>query len=142
LSVSAEAVTECQLSFLSRERLPHLLQRHPVTALRLIHALSGELASARRHGRDLALKGAESRLAGLLIDLAGRAGEPHPGKPVQLGYGRRDLAEMIAVSTETAIRLLGRLKDKGVISTNRRELVINDVAKLRRIADHDEVAVA
>ena len=139
LSVSAETLTESQLCFLARDRLVGFLQRHPMTGVRLIAALSSELASARRKVRDLALKGAESRLAGLLVQLGRANGGASPDKPLRLVYTRRELAEMIGVSTETAIRLLGKLKQKKAIKVDGRDITITDIEKLTRVARHDEV---
>jgi CRP/FNR family transcriptional regulator len=141
-SASAEAVTDSQLCFLPRERLVPFIETHPMTGVRLIAALSQALALARKKARTLALKGAESRLAELLLHLAGvNEEEPHGAAPrLTLGYSRRELAEMIGVSTETAIRLLGRLKQKQAIETSHRDLLITDLDKLARIANHDAVA--
>jgi CRP-like cAMP-binding protein len=139
LSVSAETIMESQLCFLGRERLVAFLQKHPMTGVQLIAALSNELAAARRKVRDLALKGAESRLAGLLVQLARATSDSSSGKPLQLGYSRRELAEMIGVSTETAIRLLGKLKQKKTISVDRREVTITDLEKLMKLAHYDEI---
>jgi CRP-like cAMP-binding protein len=138
LSVSAEAVTEAHVSSFSRERLTTFMQRHPETAIRFLAALSRELAVARRKARDLALKGAESRLAGLLLQLARVSGTVEPGRPLGLRYSRRELAEMIGVSTETVIRLLAALKRKGAIRGDGRDVVLTDVDRLTRIAHHDE----
>jgi CRP/FNR family transcriptional regulator, polysaccharide utilization system transcription regulator len=140
LSTSAEALTESQLCFLPRERLLGFLERHPAVAVRLLGELSYELASARRKVRDLALKGAESRLAGLLLQLAGAAGDVSSGKRLELRYGRRELAEMIGVSTETAIRLLAKLSKKRIIRLDRRDVVIADAEKLTKVANYDEAA--
>lgn len=140
MSVSAEALTETQVSTFTRERLAGFMQRHPETGMRFLAALSRELAVARRKARDLALKGAESRLAGLLLQLGRAAGEIGPGHHLQLRYTRRELAEMIGVSTETAIRLLTALKRKGTIDSAGRDLVLTDVERLTRIADYDEAA--
>jgi CRP/FNR family transcriptional regulator len=138
LSVSAEAITESQLCFLQRDRLVAFLQKQPMTSVRLIAALSAELALARRKVRDLALKGAESRLAGLLVQLARATGDLESGKRLQLRYTRRELAEMVGVSTETAIRLLAKLKKKHIIAIERRDIVIADADKLSRVANYDE----
>lgn len=140
VSVSAEALTEAQVCFLPRARLATLLQRYPQTGLRLIEALSRELGIARRKARDLALKGAKSRLAGLLVELAQGSDDPSPDR-VQLPYTRRDLAEMIGVSPETGIRLLKKLKDSDLITVNGRSILIRDMDKLTSIATHDETEV-
>lgn len=140
MSVSAEALTEAQVSAFPHARLVSFMQHHPETGVRFLAALSRELALARRKARDLALKGAESRLAGLLLQFGRAAGEVQAGRRLELRYTRRELAEMIGVSTETAIRLLAALKRKGVIGTDGRAVVLTDVDRLTRLARHDEAA--
>jgi len=141
-SVSAEALTDSQLCYLPRERLAQFIQVYPMAGVRLIAALSDALRKARRKVRALALKTAEGRLADLLIQLAEVHGHSNGngGARFTLRYSRREIAEMIGVSTETAIRLLGRLKVKRAIATSHRELIIADPEKLARIANHDDVA--
>ena len=136
MSVSAEALTEAQLSFLPHDALAAFVQKYPTGALRLIETLGRELAATRRKARDLALKSGESRLATLLLQLCSGASS---GSTVTLPYRRQELADMIGVSTETAIRLLGKLKAKSVIETDRRTLRIVDVERLTRIAQQDEI---
>ncbi|MGH7789188.1 MAG: Crp/Fnr family transcriptional regulator, partial [Candidatus Binatia bacterium] len=139
LSSSAEALTEAQVLLLPRQRIAAFVERHPETAMRFLAALSRELAVARHKVRDLALKSAESRLAGLLLQLAHSAGDGGtPARRLHLAYGRRELAEMVGVSTETAIRLLAALKRKGAITTEGRDVLIADPERLARIAQHDD----
>jgi CRP-like cAMP-binding protein len=57
-----------------------------------------------------------------------------------LAYSRREIAEMIGVSTETAIRLLGRLRSKQLIKSGGRDLLIPDPSRLARIANHGSIA--
>lgn len=138
MSVSAETLTEAQLSFLPHGALVTFVQRHPASAVRLIEALSRELAVARLKTRDLALKSGESRLATLILHLLGTTGTGER-QTMMLPYRRQELAEMIGVSTETAIRLLAKLKKKGIVETERRSLRVKDIEKLTRIAQHDNV---
>lgn len=137
-SASAVALTEARLAFLPQERLEEFIHAHPGSAIRLIGTIGRDLARTRRTVRDLALKGAEARLAGLLEQWARAANGRTPATHIQLRYRRGDIAEMIGVSTETAIRLLSKLKKKGVITVTRREIAITDSARLSRIASHDE----
>jgi len=134
-SASAEALVESQVCYLPRERLVRFIELHPMTGVRLIAALSDALIAARHKVRDMVLKPAETRLAELLVKLTGNGGDAAEAvRQVTLAYSRRDIAEMIGVSTETAIRLLARLKSKGVIATHGRELTVTDLDKLRRFA--------
>ena len=142
MSVSAEALTDAQVLHLPRERLAAFLRRHPETALRFMAALSRELVVARQKVRELALKSAEARLAGLLLQLArAETVEVASGARLHLPYTRRELAEMIGVSTETAIRLLAGLKRKRAVAADKREVVIVDAERLMRIAQHDDTTV-
>ena len=143
-SASAEALTESQLSFLPRERLVPFIERHPLTGVRLIASLSKALAATRRKAGELALKRADARLADLLLRLADdarRAADAGDGPTrIPLTYSRRELAEMIGVSTETAIRLLGKLKRNRMITTADGEIVIADLERLTRLAHHSNLA--
>lgn len=139
-SASAEALTDAQLSFLPREGLVQFVERHPKTGVRLVAMLSRALAGARRKAGELALKRAKARMADLLLRLAddGDTG----GRPtrIRLAYSRRELAEMIGVSTETAIRLLGTLKHDRVIAIDDGEIVIANVERLGRLARQGDPA--
>lgn len=141
-SVSAEAITDAQLCFLPRDGLVRFIQESPLTGVRLIEALSKSVSTAHRKVRALALKRAENRLAELLLHLSQATGTAANEAPtrVRLDYSRRELAEMIGVSTETAIRMLASLRQRGAIAVQRRELIITDLDKLARIAQHDEIA--
>jgi CRP/FNR family transcriptional regulator len=138
MSVSAETLTESQVSFLPHDALVTFVQKHPASAVRLIEALSRELAAARRKTRDLALKSGESRLASLLLQLVRSHGSGE-GMAMTLPYRRQEIAEMIGVSTETAIRLLTKLKNKGAVEAQGRNFRVTDVDKLTRIAQHDDM---
>jgi len=133
-SASAEALIESQVCYLPRERLVRFIEFHPMTGVRLIAALSDALIAARHKVRDMVLKPAETRLAELLVNLTSTAVNGDAPRQVTLAYSRRDIAEMIGVSTETAIRLLARFKSKGAIATHGRELTVTDLEKLRRFA--------
>jgi len=141
-SVSAEAVTDAQLCFLPRERLIPFIQLHPLVGVRLIAALSRALSAARRKVRTLALKNAEGRLAELLLQLAPGNGGDGEQVRVPMPYSRREIGEMIGVSTETAIRLLAGLKRKRVIDFGRQELLLMDAERLRRLANQDSIESA
>lgn len=139
-SASAEALTESQLSFLPRERLVRFIERHPKTAVRLIASLSKALAAARRKAGELALKRADARMADLLLRLADDGASGNGSTRIRLTYSRRELAEMIGVSPETAIRLLAKLKRDRMIATSNGEIVIADLERLTRLAHHGSLA--
>ncbi len=137
LSISAQALTDARLLHLPRARVGWLIDRHPMLAVRVAQALSSGLARARRKSRDLALKGALPRLAAVLLSVSA----PHHGggdrsyQPFR--YTRRDLAAITGTTTETVIRLLSRLRRRGVVRTKGRNIAVVDTAALRRLATSD-----
>jgi CRP-like cAMP-binding protein len=141
-SASAEALTEAQLSFLPRDRLVRFIERHPKTGVRLVASLSRALAVTRRRAGELALKRADARLADLLLRLGGAACDAAAGNDcprIRLAYSRRELAAMIGVSTETAIRLLGKLKGRRMIAIEGDEVVVTDLDRLTRLAHQGDL---
>ncbi len=51
-----------------------------------------------------------------------------------LGLSRQDLAGLVGATTETVIRQLTDLRQREVVTTHGREIVVQDVARLTRIA--------
>lgn len=139
-SASAEALTEAQLSFLPRERLVKFLERHPKTSVQLVATLSRALAATRRKAGELALKRADARLADLLLRLSDgncqEAATDDTPRLIRLTYSRRELADMIGVSTETAIRLLAKLKRNRMIAIEDEGVVVLDLERLTRLAHY------
>lgn len=138
-STSAEALTEAQLSFLPRDALVRFIERHPKTAVRLVATLSRALGDTRRKAGVLALKRADARLAELLLHFADGAGTGRGPTRIRVAYSRRELAEMIGVSTETAIRLLAKLRRGRMITVDGGDLVLTDVERLTRLARHADL---
>lgn len=135
-SASAEALVESQVCYLAREKLEYLVKMHPMVGVRLLGALSDALIAARRKVRDMVLKPADVRLAELLVRFAATGHCENDGTThVTVPYSRRDIAEMIGVSTETAIRLLAKFKQRGLLAAHGREFVIVDMPKLNRLAN-------
>lgn len=140
-SASAEAIEESQICFIAHADLEPLLAEHPDVGLRLIESLSQELGAARRRVRDVLFKDAGTRLAGLVVDLVeeeedrAEQGEQRARFP----YSRAELAQRVGVSTETAIRLLRKLSNKGLVEVDGRTVVVPDLDRLRRVARADEL---
>jgi CRP-like cAMP-binding protein len=136
LSISAQALTDARLLYLPRARVGWLVARHPLFAARVAQALSSGLARARRKSRDLALKSAMPRLATVLLSVSvPHHGDDGPYRPFR--YTRRDLAAMAGTTPETVIRLLSRLRTRGVVTTKGRNIAVVDRAALRRLAAGD-----
>jgi CRP/FNR family cyclic AMP-dependent transcriptional regulator len=78
--------------------------------------------------------GVRERLAILLLDLARTHGEQDPeGVRLTTGLSQHELAGSVGASREAVARLLKDLRERGIVRTSRRGLVIVRPDQLRRI---------
>jgi len=126
-------------AFINKEEFFRFIRERPEIALRMISILSRELRITRTQMMDIALVDARGRMAGLVLSLAGEYGNSKGNDGMLLGLSltRNEMAEMIGVSQETAIRLLSQFKNDGLIRTNRRQITILNEERLRMIAGRE-----
>lgn len=125
---SAQAVVKTKVVGIKREKFLSFLANRPQVTLKIINVLAGRLRDAQNRLRDLAGERVEQRLASILLMLSPKLGPALP-------FTRQEIAEMVGTTTETAIRVMSQLKDRGVIHTVRGEVIILDEEKLRLLSE-------
>ncbi|MFC2066471.1 Crp/Fnr family transcriptional regulator [Chloroflexota bacterium] len=125
---SAQAAAETRVVRIRREDFMAFLTRRPQVALRVINVLGGRLRDAQSRLRDLAGERVEQRLASVLLMLFLKLGTTLP-------FTRQELADMTGTTTETVIRLMSHLKDRGIISSTRGKIIILHEEKLRILSE-------
>ena len=125
---SAQAVVETKVVGIKREDFLSFLANHPQVALSIINVLGGRLREAQSRLRDLAAEKVEQRLASVLLMLSSKLG-------LTLPFTRQEIADMTGTTTETVIRVLSHLKDRGIISPARGKVTICDKEKLRLLSE-------
>ena len=115
-------------------------RRVPELQARLTSALAGEIRRDRLWMLALGTLSAEQRVAAFLLDLAERhARLGFSPRHFILRMGRLDMASFLALKHETVSRTLSRLVELGLVSVQRREVNLVDVAGLRRLAGGEAV---
>jgi len=125
---SSQAVVDTKVVGIKREKFLSFLANRPQVALKIINVLSGRLRDAQGRLRDLAGERVEQRLASTLLMLSVKLG-------LTLPFTRQEIAEMVGTTTETTIRIMSHLKDRGIISTVRGKVIILDEEKLRLLSE-------
>ena len=125
---SAQAVTETTVVGIKRDDFLSFLASRPQVALKVINVLAGRLRDAQSRLRDLAGERVEQRLASVLLMLSAKLG-------LTLPFTRQEIAEMVGTTTETAIRVMSYLKDRGIIHAVRGKVIIIDEEKLRLLSE-------
>ncbi|MFC1979260.1 Crp/Fnr family transcriptional regulator [Chloroflexota bacterium] len=125
---SAQAVAETRVLGIKREDFLSFLAGRPEVAIRIISVLGGRLRDAQNRLRDLSGERVEQRIAGILLMLSSKLGTVLP-------LTRQEVADMAGTTTETAIRVMSRLKNGGIIRSVRGEITILDESKLRLLSE-------
>ena len=127
----AEAEGPCEVVLLGSGPLEDIARESPSAAAQILRLLTVELGRARKQIWSLSSRDGSARLASFLID---RAAESTESEAFRLDYSRAEIAGQIGVSTETAVRLLGKLSRNGIISLSGRRICILDREGLARVA--------
>jgi len=112
------------------------LREHPPVTMQVISYLGNRLKESQDLAKSLALDPAETRVAALLLRLAEKLGEKEPeGVYIGIQLTRQEIAHMIAITEETAVRILTRLKEQGILhAQSGKKLVIADMDALKQLA--------
>lgn len=132
---SAQPMGDVSILRMSKKAYFEMLRQSPDAALEVIKFLGNRLNEAQEKTKDLALDRADQRLASLLVDLATRNGIKDPnGIRLMIRLTRQDMANMVGITTETAIRLMSRFKRDRLVSGTANRLLIRDLPGLKIIA--------
>ncbi|MEU4224681.1 Crp/Fnr family transcriptional regulator [Nonomuraea sp. NPDC026600] len=114
---------------------PTFLQEHGRIAVLLMQLVTGRLRDADRKRIEYGAFDTTGRVATRLIELAERYGEKtNSGVRVALPLSQDELAGWTGASREAVSKALRTLRDRGLIETGRRRVVIHDLEGLRKRA--------
>lgn len=134
-SVSAQALAESAIGWLSLADMRDLLRRSPALAIEFIRRLSHEVSKLRVRLVELAHLGTRERLIKLLLELGEKYGsKSEHGLVIDIKLTEQDLADMVGNTQVWVCRQISVLRDRGLIAYRRGELVILDEGKLREFA--------
>jgi CRP/FNR family transcriptional regulator, cyclic AMP receptor protein len=112
-----------------------LLERRPRLALLLLRTTIARLREADRQRVDYAVHDVVGRVARRLVELCDRFGaEREGGVDTGLAITQDELAAWAGSSREAVAKAMGLLRSLGWVQTERRRVVVRDLAALRRYA--------
>lgn len=133
--VTCEALEPSQVGVVDRVRYLDLLARKGDLAVNVIKLLSREMGGVLEGADQLAFASARERLAHLLLELADRYGEKtSQGIRVAIKLKREELAQMAAITVETAVRTLHGFQDQDLIHMDGRTITILKPERLIKVA--------
>ena len=114
--VSAEAIEDSLLLEINSSKLFEKIKENPEFAMKLLGVFAQKLNFMTKRIKELSLDDAEERLISYLNNLKDEK------NTVILNIPKKELATAIGVSAETLSRLFKKLKNKGIISQNGKEI--------------------
>ena len=131
----AEALTDCSLLFIERRNLLAFRNEHREVCTDFTRWLARKVVMLElKLARD-AVETVDCNLALLLLSFTHSHGQTTDGTVVvDLPVPRETIAEMLGVSLQSLMRALKRLRDRNVIVTTGRRVVITDLDSLKKRA--------
>lgn len=146
--VSVSALTEVATLEIHRNHFVKHLADHPDVSRGLQRELVAQNRRMLRRLQELSVSGAESRLAmlfyrfALAVGRGTRLDNGEMGIRIDLPLQRNDIAQLISVRTETAIRHMSRWNKQGPVRTDSRGFTIVDYDRLRELAGDTDLEPA
>ena len=133
--LTCEALDPSQVCVVDRAKYLDFLEQNSELAVRVIKLLSHEMGLSLNETDQFAFASGRERIAGLLLELVEKYGEPTPdGSRISLKLKREELAQMAALTVETGVRILQSLQTSKLIRMNGREITILQSDRLARVA--------
>jgi CRP/FNR family transcriptional regulator, cyclic AMP receptor protein len=134
---SAEMLESGQVNFIRRDHFLHFLNNWPEASLRAARLLSHAYMDVHEQMRALVLSdSAAEKMARLLLSWLKKSGShTERGVHLKISLTQGEIAQMIGVSRETVTRLLGELRDKGIIQLKGSNLLIKNKAALEEMVN-------
>ena len=127
---SAEAISESQVLVAKRSSVLARAEREKQFSRQLWDLMVRELQHVQQHSFVL-IKSAEDRVAGFLLEMAGRSSG---GASIELPMSRQDIADYLGLTIETVSRTFTQFVQSGIISLEAsRRIQFRNRAALNRL---------
>jgi CRP/FNR family transcriptional regulator len=133
----ARAMGTTSVCEVSVERFEELARKDPAIQYEIFKIMSAEI----RHSQELLLllgkHTAEERLAAFLLGLSQQFSKRNcSATDFYLAMSRSDIGNYLGIAEETVCRIFSRLEDDGLIRSECRHIKLNDLGRLRQVANH------
>lgn len=132
LAVAGQAQADTTLIVVPGDQLLRIIERYPNIAMRILASCCARMRRLTSLAAELSSKNVMRRLAWLLLGSCPCT--HHSQRDGSYLMTEEEIATRLGSTQETISRALGQLRTRGIIQTRRQEVVVSDVAALRRIA--------
>ncbi|PRD45590.1 response regulator [Sphingobacterium haloxyli] len=130
---NAEALEDCEVALIPKDRFFELLYNKPAIASKFITLLSGNIREKEEQMLGFAYDTVRKRVANALVHVAEKSASTSGDHEIIIRISRDDLAALAGTASETISRMLADFKDEKLITKMGNAIVIPSVAKLKTI---------
>ncbi|SHN59208.1 cAMP-binding domain of CRP or a regulatory subunit of cAMP-dependent protein kinases [Flavobacterium fryxellicola] len=134
VNLSAVALEDMQVCFIPKSDVMGYFDKNNQFSMNVMKTICGDLKEADDHMVNLAQKTVKERLAETLLYLHDSFGK-NEDESLRIQLSRDELASIIGTATESCIRLLSDFKKLGLIELSGKKIVLQDIAKLKKVAE-------
>jgi CRP/FNR family transcriptional regulator len=139
-AVALEATSVCEVS---ADCFRELAQKKPSVHYEMLRMMSREIKLNQEQMLLLGKKNSEERLATFLLSLSRRfAMRNYSPTHFNLSMSRGDIGDYLGIAEETVCRLITRFQEDGIITSERRSIILKDLERLSAIAREPYQATA
>lgn len=132
---SAIALETCSICEIPFNHLENLSKTHPVMQHALLHAMSEEIQYDHHQLTLISRMSAEARLASFLISVSGHFEQRgFSATDFNISMTRSDIANLLGLAVETVSRIFSQFQDKGLLSVERRHIVLRNPEGLKKLS--------
>lgn len=115
------------------------ISRNPALAMNALQTVGQRLQDAHTRIRELSTEEVERRVAHALLRLVRQAGtKTEEGILIDFPVTRQDIAEMTGTTLHTVSRVMSAWEAKGMVSSGRKKVIVNDPHRLFVLAERPE----
>lgn len=138
-SATVSAIEPAELVLITADRFTEWMRTQPEIGTVLLRTISGKLRDSDRQRLEFGAYDTTGRVARRLVQLVDEHGVPGTtasgGVRITLPLSQSELAGWTGSSREAVARALALLRRRGLITTDRRSIVVLDVESLRSLVD-------
>jgi len=118
------------------------MSSHPQLGAIALQTMGQRLQDAHIRIQELSTDEVEQRVARAILRLVQQSGQPtHDGIGISFPITRQDVAEMTGTTLHTVSRLLSDWKQRGIVSSGRKRIVLRSPAALTRLSENAQPAM-
>jgi CRP-like cAMP-binding protein len=129
---AAAALEDTEVIFISRKDFQNFCREHPEVALKLIAVVGSRLRRLVGIIEELSFTTVRQRLIALILRLAQTGAPSAEGLHVELTKSHQQLAAELGTVRELISRNLSRLQAEGFLEVDGRNIIVKDLAGLKR----------